>query len=203
MIAAADASKNDDPSNGYETVAAEFMHVRERSAIGVATVRQWARSLPRGAAILDLGCGSGQPISTTLHDEGLVVYGIDASPSLIAAFRRRLPDVHVACEAIEHSNFFARTFDGVVAIGLMFLLPVRTQRDLIRTVTSALNPGGRFLFTAPTQRCDWTDRLTGTESRSLGFEQYESALDDAGFTLVDQYRDEGGNHYYDARLLRA
>jgi 2-polyprenyl-3-methyl-5-hydroxy-6-metoxy-1,4-benzoquinol methylase len=65
-------------------------------------VRTWARSLPRGGAILDLGCGAGVPISEALNDEGFVVYGIDASPTLAAAFRRRFPRAHLACEAIEH-----------------------------------------------------------------------------------------------------
>lgn len=192
-----------DPSNGYEAVAPEFMRRREQSSIGVATVRMWARLLPRGGAVLDLGCGSGKPISTTLRKQGLLPYGIDASASLIAAFRRRLPDAHVACEAIEGSRFFGRTFDGVVAVGLMFLLPADVQRDLIRKVAVALNPDGRFLFTSPVQACAWTDVLTGQESHSLGAEEYRAAFSEAGLALVGEYQDHGENHYYDTRLARA
>lgn len=191
-----------DPSNGYEAVASEFMRRREQSIIGIATVQMWSRLLPRGGAILDLGCGSGVPISTTLHDDGFVVYGIDASASLTAAFRRRLPHAHVTCEAVEDSRFFGRTFDGVIAVGLMFLLPSDVQRDLIRKVAVALNPDGRFLFTSPTQLCAWTDVLTGQESRSLGAEEYKAAFSGAGLTLVGEYEDEGGNHYYDTRPSR-
>lgn len=192
-----------DPSNGYEAVAQEFMRRREQSSIGAATVRMWASSLPRGGAILDLGCGSGVPISTALSDDGFMVYGIDASASLAAAFRRRVPGAHVACEAIEDSRFFGRTFDGVIAVGVMFLLPAEAQRDLIRKVAAALNPDGRLLFTSPTQVCDWTDVLTGRESHSLGAEEYKTALSAAGLSLVGEHEDEGENHYYDARLSRA
>lgn len=181
-----------DPSNGYEAVAPEFMRRREQSIIGIATVRMWSRLLPRGGAILDLGCGSGVPISTALNNEGFVVYGIDASANLTAAFRRRLPHAHVACEAIEDS-----------AVGLMFLLPSDVQRDLIRKVAVALNPDGRFLFTSPTQLCAWTDLLTGQESHSLGAEEYKAAFSEAGLTLVGEYEDEGENHYYDTRPSRA
>lgn len=120
-----------DPSNGYEAAAQEFLRRREKSSIGVAIVQSWARSLPRGGAILDLGCGAGVPISEALANEGLVVYGIDASPTLAAAFRRRFPHAHLACEAIEHSRFFDRTFDGVIGVGLMFLLPAEVQRATI------------------------------------------------------------------------
>jgi 2-polyprenyl-3-methyl-5-hydroxy-6-metoxy-1,4-benzoquinol methylase len=192
-----------DPSNGYEAVASEFMRRRERSSIGVATVRMWARSLPRGGAILDLGCGSGVPIATALSDDGFMVYGIDASASLAEAFRHRVPRAHVACEAIEDSRFFGRALDGVIAIGVMFLLPAEVQRCLIRRVAAALSPGGRFLFTSPAQVCEWADVLTGKTSHSLGAEEYEAALSAAGLSLVGEYEDEGENHYYDARLSDA
>lgn len=190
---------DDDPSNGYEAVATEFMENRERANIGVAIVREWARSLPSGATILDLGCGHGVPVSMALMNDGFTVSGIDASPSLTDAFHRRFPQAHVACEPVEESDLFGRTFDGVVAVGLLFLLRGDAQRALVRKVAKALNPGGRFLFTAPAQVCTWTDVLTGRPSRSLGAEEYQAVLADAGLVLVGEHRDEGDNHYYDAR----
>lgn len=188
-----------DPSNGYERNAAEYIRRRDGSDIGVETVRAWSRSLPRGGAVLDLGCGSGVPIATMLDREGFVVYGIDASAGMTAAFRRRLPHAEVACEAVEDSRFFDRTFDGVLAIGLMFLLPPDTQRQLIHKVARVLEPGGRFLFTSPWQPCAWNDVLTGRESRSLGDEAYRAMFAEAGLTLVDAFADEGDNHHYDTR----
>ncbi len=186
-----------DPSNGYEAVATELIAGRQQSRIGVATIRAWARSLPRGASILDLGCGFGVPISQALINDGFVIYGVDASPSLIAEFRRRFPDVNVACEAVEDSRLFDRTFDGVIAVGLLFLLSEDSQRDLIRRVGLALNSGGRFLFTSPTQCCTWTDILTGRESLSLGADAYKAIIADARLNLVGEHSDEGDNHYYD------
>lgn len=188
-----------DPSNGYEAVASEFMARREESRIGVASVREWAQTLPQGGAILDLGCGHGVPVSAILMSEGFSLYGVDASPGLTAAFRRRFPEARVACETVEDSSFFHRTFEGVVAVGLMFLLPADTQRDLIRRVALALSSGGSFLFTSPAQACTWTDVLTGRPSISLGAEVYRTTLDEAGLVLLGEYEDEGGNHYYSAR----
>ena len=62
-----------------------------------------------------------------------------------------------------------------------------------------LKAGGRFLFTAPVEAGTWPDSLTGRPSVSLGIDGYKSAIDDAGLTLVSEYLDEGGNHYYDTR----
>lgn len=190
---------DDDPSNGYEGVAAQFMAERQRSPVGVATVRRWARLLPKGASLLDLGCGSGVPISEALMNAGLEVYGVDASPTLTAAFRRRFPQAQVACEAVEASPFFGRTFDGIVAVGLMFLLPADVQRRLIHKVARALNPSGAFVFTSPAQVSTWTDVLTGRQSLSLGAAEYKAVLSEAGLSLVGGHVDEGDNHYYDAR----
>jgi 2-polyprenyl-3-methyl-5-hydroxy-6-metoxy-1,4-benzoquinol methylase len=187
-----------DPSNGYEACAGEFMARRARSTVGVAIVRAWARTLPPGAAILDLGCGGGVPISRTLVDDGFKLWGVDASARMVAAFRQCFPGVPVANEAAEASGFFGRRFDAVIAWGLIFLLPAEAQAPLIGRIGAALRPGGRCLFTAPTEAASWPDALTGLSSVSLGDETYRSALADSGLELLGEFRDEGDNHYYDA-----
>ena len=68
---------------------------------------------------------------------------------MVAAFRERFPHVPVEHNTVEASEFFGRTFDGVLAWGLLFLLEPAAQALVIEKVAGALNPGGRFLFTAP------------------------------------------------------
>jgi 2-polyprenyl-3-methyl-5-hydroxy-6-metoxy-1,4-benzoquinol methylase len=152
-----------DQSNGYERIAAEFLAGRGRApstAIGTKEVRNWARTLPHGDAVIDLGCGSGLPITKVLVSQGLNVYGIDASRSLVEAFRHNLPEVPVVCESVEDSSFFNRTFDGVIAWGLIFLLLPAAQRSLIRRMADILVPGGRLLFTSPAESVVWKDAMT-------------------------------------------
>ncbi len=185
-----------DRSNGWEAVAARF--VAERSLIGAATVRSWCRDLPAGASVLDLGCGCGVPISAALMAEGCHVSAVDASPTMVTAFRHRFPQLQVACEPVEESSFFNSTFHGIVAVGLLFLLPADGQRALIRRVSAALQPGGRFLFTAPVQAVAWKDTMMGGHCVSLGDEVYRRALAAAGLHVVGEFVDEGENHYYDA-----
>ena len=67
------------------------------------------------------------PIAQALIEDGFTLYGVDASAAMVNAFRNRFPQVQVACEPVERSRFFSRTFDGVVAWGLMFLLPAESQ----------------------------------------------------------------------------
>ena len=194
-----------DRSNGYESFAGEFLARRGNPAtaaraIGVKPVRDWARTLPNGAAVLDLGCGPGYPITAVLIAEEWNVYAIDAAPSFVEAFRRSFPQTPVACEAVEDSTFFDRTFDAVLAWGLMFLLTPEAQRRLLQKIARALAPGGRLLFTSCSSEEPqvWTDAMTGFESHSLGSEEYRSLLLAAGLAVTSEYLDEGGNRYFAA-----
>jgi SAM-dependent methyltransferase len=186
-----------DPSNGYEECARAF--IAARSNVGASTVRAWADSLTPGASVLELGCGFGAPVSEALTSAGCDLWAVDAAPSLIAEFRRRHPHARVACEPVETSAFFGRTFDAAVAIGIVFLLAADVQRALLTRVSAVLVPGGRFLFTAPLQRCTWRDKLTGRLSVSLGDRAYREAIAAAGLSVVAEHVDDGNNHHYDCR----
>lgn len=172
------------------------MSHRTNSGIGARTVREWAQTLAAGADVLDLGCGHGLPISAALVDEGVTLYGIDASPTMIAAFRARFPDGPAECNGAEESQFFGRSFDAVVAWGLMFLLTPETQAHLINKISAALKAGGRFLFTSPRQPCEWPDHLTGQKSVSLGAAGYRQIVEAAGMVVVGETEDEEQNYYY-------
>jgi SAM-dependent methyltransferase len=193
-----------DQSNGYEGIAAEFLARRGRSrsaGVGVDEVRKWARTLSRGAAVIDLGCGPGFPITEVLVVEGLNVFGVDAAPSFVEAFKRNLPNIPVVCEAVQDSKFFNRTFDGVLAWVLVFLLSAEDQRRLVQRFADILVPGGRLLFTSTAEAHAWKDAMTELESRSLGAEEYRSLLSEAGFSIIDEYEDIGQNHYFDATKI--
>jgi SAM-dependent methyltransferase len=184
-----------DKSNGYEENAEEFMR-RRNQKIGVATVREWCSGLPKGCAVLELGCGYGAPISQVLIDQGINLHAIDASPKMIEAFRARFPGVPAECCAVEDSRLFDRTFDAVIAWGLVFLLPAELQPVLIAKAARALNPAGQLLFTAPKEVTTWIDVLTRLESFSLGQQRYYELLRAEALEITGDAVDEGDNYYY-------
>jgi len=192
-----------DTSNGYEAVAKEFLGGRgngdtRATAIGVKEVREWAKTLPHPGSVIDLGCGPGFPLTIVLVEAGLRVFAVDAAPSLVAAFQQNLPGVPIVCESVVESTFFDRTFDAVLAWGLIFLLTVQDQHRLIQRFADVLVPGGRVLFTAPAKPAIWTDAMTGLESISLGNDEYRKLLGAVGISVATEYEDAGGNHYFDA-----
>lgn len=191
----------EDSANGYEDIAELFIARRGKrpsvgDAIGAQTIRAWAEAFPAGATVLDLGCGPGEPSTRVLREAGLTTFAVDASPRMVAAFRERLPGVPVECNTVEASGFFGRQFEGVLAWGLLFLLTPAAQAKVIQKVARALQPRGRFLFTAPKEAVEWLDAMTGRQSRSLGVVAYERLLREAGLAWVGETQDEGDNHYY-------
>ena len=189
--------------NSYESVFDSFVTARGDEA-GLDDVMDWTKRLEPGATILDLGCGHGAPISVGLATAGFEVFGVDSSPRMIAAFRERLPNATTECASIQHSNFFGRPFDAMVAWGVLFLLSPRDQELVIGKVARALNPGGSFLFTTPHMAATWEDTLGGVgfPSVSLGAECYAKLLDEQDLALVDQHSDHWQNDYFIAKKPR-
>jgi SAM-dependent methyltransferase len=191
----------EDGSNGYEGIASIYVAGRGTrplvgDAVGAATIRAWAQGFSPGATVLDLGSGPGEPSTRILQEAGLASYAVDASPAMVAAFRERFPGVPIEHNTVEASDFFGRTFDGVLAWGLMFLLEPAAQALVIEKVAGALEPGGRFLFTAPKEAVEWLDGMTDRRSQSLGAHTYERLLREAGLTWVAEAYDEGENFYF-------
>ena len=189
-----------DKSNGYEGIASQFLKGRGRAinGIGKSAVHKWTQTLKLGSVILDIGCGTGIPVSKVLVDAGMIVFGIDASPTLANAFHENFPDLPISCEAAEESALFDRQFDGIISVGLMFLLAGETQMALISKVAAALKPGGKFLFTSTYSPHTWIDIMTGEPSISLGAEKYRELTAMSGLSIIDEFKDEGGNYYFDS-----
>ena len=190
-----------DSAFAYEKNAHDFLHGRDGSLIGAETVRQWARSLPEGAEVIEIACGGGYPITKELVGAGLRLWAIDSSKTLITEFRSRFPDVPTSCERVQDCNFFARKFDAAIAIGLIFLFSESDQVEFINRISEILVPGGRFLFTAPIETGTWRDMNTDIECCSLGYREYDEILEKAGFRIISTSEDEGKNNYYEVEKL--
>jgi len=186
-----------DFSNGYEAHADAFIAARSNS--GRALVRDWAKTLPDKCALIDIGAGSGVPLTEVLIAQGLNVFALDASARMVAAFKAQFPQIPIAHEAAENSTFFNRTFDAALAVGLIFLLPKEPQSALIKQIARKLNPNGHLLFSAPVEAGAWQDMVTKQTSLSLGRDAYMALLEANNLTLTAEHKDEGGSHYYQAQ----
>lgn len=185
----------------YEMQALRYLDDRDRSRVGVELIERWARSLSFGTPIVEIACGGGYPITQVLVDSGLAVWAIDTSPTLLRQFRLRFPTIPTQCASALDSTYFGRTFEAVISIGLVSFLHEDEQLALLARVSEILEPGGRFLFTAPIEMGTWRDVTTGLECWSLGRIGYTRALERLGFRMIRTHVDEGENNYYDAEKI--
>jgi tellurite methyltransferase len=118
----------------------------DQSAFGgpSAEIIELATTLPRGARVLDLGCGDGRN-AIPLVARGFHVTAVDASTNAIAALRYRAGDTSGRLLTITQNvdQFeFIEFFDVVIAHGLLQLLPVRTRDRVLASMREQTVPGG-------------------------------------------------------------
>ena len=76
----------------YDSVAGEYESAYGHSA-GLLTFIQKSLSMFKPTSkILDIGCGTGAPVATTMAREGHKITGIDITPSMIELSRAAVPD---------------------------------------------------------------------------------------------------------------
>src|SRR6185437_3048547 len=103
-------------------------------------------SLPRGARVADLGCGSGV-FTELLRRQGYASVGLDISPKLIALGRGKYPGLELLEGDAENLPFESGGLDGVLLSGLVHHFP--DPRRLAVEVRRVLKPGGRFVAFDP------------------------------------------------------
>jgi ubiquinone/menaquinone biosynthesis C-methylase UbiE len=107
-------------------------------------------TLPRGAQVLDVGCGSGAT-SLRLAQKGFRVTGIDISDARIEEAQERARAAGLTVTFLrgdaESLDFRAESFDAVCATAILHHLP-DVERDLV-LFRGLLKPGGCVIATEP------------------------------------------------------
>ncbi|MBX5463850.1 MAG: class I SAM-dependent methyltransferase [Steroidobacteraceae bacterium] len=121
--------------------------------------------IPRGSAVLDVGCGAGLFLGLLAADHGIVRgAGFDSSPRAIALANRMRPNVprevsleFVVADAIE-SWPAAECFDVVSLIDVMHHIPRTLQSRVLSYAMDRVRPGGLLLYKDMALRPRWRGR---------------------------------------------
>lgn len=96
--------------------------------------------LPEGAAILDVGCGTGGSLAFLVREQGFQGFGLDPSPDLLRAGRRENPGLELKEGRGEALPYPDAVFDGLLAECSFSLCRPRSQP--FREAFRVLKPGG-------------------------------------------------------------
>jgi SAM-dependent methyltransferase len=172
----------------YEQHAREWDADRNRQ-VGPWNDKPWhdrfIAELPPAARVLDLGCGSGYPVARHMAERGLLVTGVDSSPTLISLCRQRLPD-HEWLIGDMRSLRLSRHFDGVLAWDSFFHLMPDDQRRMFDVFAQHAGASAVLMFNSGPDHGETVGEYRGAPlyHASLGPDEYATLLDGIGFAVV-------------------
>lgn len=151
---------------------------------------RFAALLPPGRAVLDLGCGTGDPVARALLASGFRVTGVDAAPAMVALAQERFPAArHPGAEwrvGDMRALALGRRFDGVLAWHSFFHLTPADQRAMFPVFAAHAAPGAALMFTSGPDAGEVLGEWEGEPlyHGSLAPAEYEALLAAHGFGLV-------------------
>ncbi|WP_421359043.1 class I SAM-dependent methyltransferase [Agrobacterium rosae] len=168
-----------------------------------AWVGRFVDLLRQGATVLDIGCGSGEPIARYVVNRGHPVTGVDGSPEMIALFRANLPD-EIAEVADMRMLKLDRRYGGLIAWNSLFHLTPDDQRMMFPIFRDHAEPGTPLLFTSGPAFGEVIGTLEGEPlyHASLDPDEYRLLLDRNGFDVVAHVAEDpdcGGHTIWLAR----
>ena len=171
----------------YEEHAAAWDRQRGRALIERPWLDRFAALVSEGGAMLDLGCGAGEPIARWLIERGFAVTGVDSSAALIGMCRERFPAQRWIVADMRTLDL-ARRFDGLIAWHSLFHLTADDQRALFPRLAAHAAPGAALLFTSGPRAGESIGEWQGEPlyHASLGPAEYEARLAANGFALVER-----------------
>ena len=146
---------------------------------------RFSTALAPGLPILDLGCGSGEPMARYLVDQGHAVMGVDTSPGAIDLCRRRFPDQRWLVADMRTLALPDR-FGGIVAWHSFFHLTPDDQRAMFPISARHAAPGAAVMFTSGPEHGERIGEYHGDPlyHASLAPAEYEALLAANGFRVL-------------------
>ncbi|MEI6160860.1 MAG: class I SAM-dependent methyltransferase [Roseococcus sp.] len=189
----------------YERHARAFDAQRGRDLFERTWLDRFTALIPPGGALLDLGCGMGEPIAAHLIRAGFAVTGADSSPSLLGLCRARFPD-HTWHQADMRGLDLGRSFAGILAWNSFFHLDHADQRGMFAVFERHALPGAALIFTSGPSEGVAIGEFEGEAlyHASLAPEEYKSLLARHGFEVVHHLEEDpacGGHTVWLARRV--
>lgn len=176
----------------YNKIGEWFDQSRSKNLIEKEYLDLIVREIPEGSLILDLGCGSGDPIAKFFIEKGCDLTGVDGSKKMMDLFQKNFPSTK-----FPNVNFIfadmrkiklSQKFDVIIAWDSFFHLMPDDQRKMFAIFASYIKPRGMLLFTSggPEEEEIWSNNNgENLYHASLSKKEYQELLEQFGFEVVN------------------
>jgi len=157
----------------YDTFAHTYEASRGHFDISDLLDNFYARLPLANRALLDLGCGAGEPVAQYFLDRDWSVVGVDFSEKMIELAGRYAPAMQALQSDITEVDFYANQFEAITATYSLFHIGSNQHATLFKKMYEWLLPGGKVLFTYATREYTGSEAFDGYKI-FLGQELYYS-----------------------------
>ncbi len=174
--------------SGYDRVSAAYARLAENDSWPrMRWLRRLLTRLGPGAAVLDIGCGSGLPADAAIAEKHRVT-GIDISRAQIDLARRNVPAGRFVKADLSTFAVEPGSFDAVVSFYTVEHVPRSTHLRVFQRIASFLKPGGYLLLSV--EAADYDDE----QGMWLGVPMFlsvyrpevtKSLVEEAGFRILE------------------
>ena len=175
----------------YNVIASWFAENRYQGLMEKPYLDSLIDIIGEGASVLDLGCGTGEPIMKYLLKRKLRVTGVDASYRMLDIAKANFPSADFL-QADMRQLSLSRQFDAVIAWHSFFHLSPEDQLSMFTIFKNHLKSGGVLLFTSGVEYGE-TWGMNGGVNLYLGSldkEQYRALLEANNFRILQYSEDD-------------
>lgn len=175
----------------YDEIITWFDEARSKRLMESEYLNLIVNTIPPSGTILDLGCGTGEPIAQFFIERGFKVTGVDGSQKMIELCKQRFPNERWIVSDMRDINL-QQQFDALIAWHSFFHLDWDSQRNMFKIFASHVKLGGVLAFTSGDEQGEvWSDN--GGQQlyhASLSTNEYNSLLEESSFkVLIHKVRD--------------
>jgi cyclopropane fatty-acyl-phospholipid synthase-like methyltransferase len=162
----------------YDLIADQW-HTNKRAPGYIEHVLRYVdlvlEGLPAGAKVLDLGCGTAEPVAKYIIERGFSVTGVDESSEMLKFARQTVPEAQLIQAGIVTVEL-TDTFDAAVAWDSMFHVARKHHAAIYRKLANALRKDARLLLSVGGSAPAEDDSVDGFTSEMYGQTFYYSGF---------------------------
>jgi trans-aconitate methyltransferase len=188
----------------YQRHADDWDKARGRHLFEKPWLDHFLAPLKPRASILDLGCGSAEPIASYFIEKGCALTGVDSSSALIDMCKSRFPDQTWIVNDMR-TLALGQRYDGILAWDSFFHLCPEDQMQMFSIFKNHAAPHAVLMFTSGTVHGEAIGEFQGEPlyHGSLDTAEYQSLLNHNGFAVVSHVVEDpasGGRTVWLAQL---